>query len=226
MIKTLILSSKENVIEHLTNNIKRSVNTIITTFKFGNDIIDYIEQYKPEVIILDIDLQGINGIELFQKLKTKNSRAHKILFSNKNEDYIKVAAYDAGVDYFLTEKETDRVFRRKIIQIYDRLLNEKNQIYYNSLIIDTSRFQITYLDKHYTLPKKQFLIYALLCKHPGKVYSREEIYENVWKHKMQENSRTLDVHIREIRKSLPNNKIKTLSGVGYKVEDINREEFY
>jgi len=218
MINTLISSNRKNVLESLSANIEKSVNTKITTYKFGYESIYYIKKYNPQVIIIDIDLEDINGIELFQTLSDQNIQAYKILFSTKHEQYIELAAYDAGVDYFLTEIVSDEVFQKKIIQVYDGILDKKNRISYNSLIIDTSRFQIISSDKHYELPKKQFLIFALLCEQPGKVFTREEIYEKIWSSRISKNNRTVDVHIREIRKSLPNNNIKTFRGVGYKVE--------
>ena len=216
MIETVIVSDNTNLIEYLKTNVADSVITKIKTFSNGYESINYIENYTPSVIIIDIDLDDINGIEIFEKLSAKNIQAFKILYLTKHEDYIKLAAYDAGVDYILTDLISEKVFQKKLIQVYNRI-NNQDIIFYNSLIIDKSKFQINFLDKTYVLPKKQFLIFALLCNKPGTVYTREEIYKRIWQSKKAENNRTVDVHIREIRKIIPNNNIKTLRGVGYKV---------
>ena len=220
MTETVIVSNKTNLIEYLKTNVADSVKTRIKTFSNGYDSINYIENYTPSVIIIDIDLNDINGIEIFEKLCAKNIQAFKILYLTKHEDYIKLAAYDAGVDYILTDLISEKVFQKKLIQVYNRINNNQDIISYNSLIIDTSKFQINFLDKTYVLPKKQFLIFALLCNKPGTVFTREEIYERIWQSKKAENNRTVDVHIREIRKMIPNNNIKTFRGVGYKVAQL------
>ena len=218
MIETVIISNKKNVTEYLKTNVENSVNTIIKIFSSGFDSIKYIENYNPSVIISDIDLDDTNGIEIFEELSKKNIKSYKILYLNKYEDYIKLAAYDAGVDYIHVDKISAKVFQKKLIQVYNRINNNNhNIITYNSLIIDKSKFQIDSFEKTFLLPKKQFLIFALLCQQPGKVYTREEIYEKIWKEKKRKNNRTVDVHIREIRKAIPNNNIKTLKGLGYKV---------
>lgn len=218
MIETVIISNKKNVVEYLKTNVENSVNTIIKIFSNGFDSINYIENYNSSVIISDIDLDDTNGIEIFEELSKKNIKSYKILYLNKYEDYIKLAAYDAGVDYILFDKVSPKVFQKKLIQVYNRI-NNKNQniISCNSLTIDTLKFQIDSFEKTFFLPKKQFLIFALLCQQPGKVYTREEIYEKIWKTKKRKNNRTVDVHIREIRKAIPNNNIKTLKGLGYTV---------
>lgn len=218
MIETVIVSNKKNVTEYLKTNVENSVKTIIKIFSNGFDSINYIENYNPSVIISDIDLDDTNGIEIFEELSKKNIKSYKILYLNKYEDYIKLAAYDAGVDYILDDKVSPKVFQKKIIQVYNRISdNNQNIISCNSLIIDTSKFQIDSFEKTFLLPKKQFLIFALLCQQPGKVYTREEIYEKIWSTKKRKNNRTVDVHIREIRKAIPNNNIKTFKGLGYTV---------
>ena len=220
MIETVIVSDKTNLIEYLKTNVTDSIKTIVKTFSNGHESINYIENYTPSIIIIDIDLNDINGIEIFEKLSAKNIQAFKILYLTKHEDYIKLAAYDAGVDYILTDLISEKVFQKKLIQVYNRINNYQNIISYNSLIIDTSKFEIVFLDKTYVLPKKQFLIFALLCNKPGTVFTREEIYERIWGDKICKSNRTVDVHIREIRKKIPNNYIKTYRGIGYKVQEL------
>ena len=217
MIETVIVSNKKNVTEYLKTNVQNSLNTIIKIFSNGYDSINYIENYNPSVIISDIDVDDTNGIEIFEKLSAKNIQSFKILYLTKHEDYIKLAAYDAGVDYILTDLISGKVFQKKLIQVYNKINNNQNIISINSLIIDTSKFQIDSFEKTFLLPKKQFLIFSLLCQQPGKVYTREEIYEKIWKGEKHKNNRTVDVHIREIRKAIPNNNIKTYRGVGYTV---------
>lgn len=218
MIETVIVSNKKNVTEYLKTNVKNSVKTIIKIFSNGFDSINYIEKYNPSVVISDIDLDDTNGIEIFEELSEKNIKSYKILYLNKHEDYIKLAAYDAGVDYILDDKISSKVFQKKLIQVHKRISNNnQNIISCNSLIIDTSKFQIDSFEKTFLLPKKQFLIFALLCQQPGKVFTREEIYEKIWSTKKRKNNRTVDVHIREIRKAIPNNNIKTFKGLGYTV---------
>ena len=220
MINTLIISSNNQLVDYLEDIINSSIKTKITTCNNGYESLTYIQENKPDLMIVDIDLNDINGIELFQELQKKNITCHKILYSNKHEDYIEVAAYDSGVDDFVTDKIKKHVLQKKIIQIYSRLQKNKQLTYYNSLIIDRAKFIISDKNDDYFLPKKQFLMYALLCENPGNVFSREKIYRSVWGEEMPFNNRTVDVHIRQIRKILPNNNLTTYRGIGYKVASI------
>tara|TARA_B100001540_G_C15595905_1_gene546276 strand:+ start:17 stop:685 length:669 start_codon:yes stop_codon:yes gene_type:complete len=221
MFSVLIVTEKIEVLEFLSSNINKEINCRIIIKNRGAEIIDYITKELPDVIIVDINLDQTDGIQLFQKIKKKNLKIHKVLYSNKHENYIKIAAYESGVDDFITDKITSEVFRKKIKQIYERLnFNLNNELQYKSLIIDKAKFQILYENKKYILPKKQFLIYSLLCTRPGEIFTRDDIYKHVWETEMPDNNRTVDVHIRQIRKTLPQNNIITFRGIGYKVENL------
>jgi len=221
MFSVLIVTEKIEVLEFLSSNINKEINCRIIIKNRGAEIIDYITKELPDVIIVDINLDQTDGIQLFQKIKKKNLKIHKVLYSNKYENYIKIAAYESGVDDFITDKITSEVFRKKIKQIYERLnFNLNNELQYKSLIIDKAKFQILYENKKYILPKKQFLIYSLLCTRPGEIFTRDDIYKHVWETEMPDNNRTVDVHIRQIRKTLPQNNIITFRGIGYKVENL------
>ena len=130
MINTLITSSNNQLVDYLEDIINSSIKTKITTCNNGYESLTYIQESKPDLMIVDIDLNDINGIELFQELQKKNITSHKILYSNKHEDYIEVAAYDSGVDDFVTDKIKKHVLQKKIIQIYSRLQKNKQLTYY------------------------------------------------------------------------------------------------
>jgi len=225
MLNILITSNNILLIDYLKKNILESLegtpHKLIIKTK-PEEALGVFDTKEVAITIADINLVDINGIEFFYQLNNKNTNTHKIIFSDKYEDYIKSAAYDVGVDDFITDQITSAVLQKKITQIFNRLkkVNGK-QIYYNSLIIDKAKFLITHEEKRFTLPKKQFLIYALLCTSPGEVFTRDEIYNEVWNEEMPNNNRTVDVHIRQIRKIIPKNNIKTFRGIGYKVDVMN-----
>tara|TARA_B100001778_G_C18527325_1_gene601852 strand:+ start:553 stop:1239 length:687 start_codon:yes stop_codon:yes gene_type:complete len=228
MFKILIASKNSSLIDDLKTNILdalREIQIELIIKTSASEALSYFNTKKTELTIVDVNLDDINGIEFFQRIHTKNTiTTHKILLSNKYEDYIKAAAYDAGVDDFITDPITPAVFQKKIKQIFNRLKKDNGNgrlIHYNSLIIDKSKFLITYGDKKYILPRKQFLIFYLLCTNPGEVFTRDIIYKKVWEEEMPSNNRTVDVHIRQIRKIIPKNNVKTYRGIGYKVETIN-----
>ncbi len=226
MFNVLIVSNSDELIANLKSNILSALDsfqTKVVVKKSAIDALNFINQKELELIIADINLNDLNGIEFFSNnLRIDNTTTHKILVSDKHEDYIKAAAYDVGVDDFISDQISPSVLQKKIIQIFNRLnRNNRERIYYKSLVIDKSKFIITNEKQKYILPKKQFLIYALLCAKPGQVFSRDEIYYNVWKENMPRNNRSVDVHIREIRKSIPQNNLKTFRGIGYMVESAN-----
>jgi len=224
LMNILIATEKNCVSEFLTSHINRELAAKIHIKKNASDSIDFILTERPHIAIIDIDINEMNGIELCETLENESQKTYMMLFSDKDEDYIKIAAYEAGFDDFIKNPSHPKLFRKKLKRISERLTMENGEaknIRYNNLIIDKSKYIIQHKDISYTLPKKQFLIYSLLCEKPGKVFTREYIYEKVWKEKMDTTNRSVDVHIRGIRMAIPENNILTYRGIGYKVPITN-----
>ena len=219
-MKVLIVDDEQDTLEFLSYNLKQADFNVITCDN-GIDALNKIRSEKPDVAILDIMMPGIDGIEICQEIRDSgNNNIILVILSGKNENYTKMAAYKAGCNDFITKPINPKLLTNKIYGLLkikfspDDFKGTKN---INEYIIDYSSHTIKYMNKDILLPKKQFKIFCLLSSKPGKVFTRDEIYSKLWGVRVFVGSRTIDVHIRNIRQALGQNSIVTVKGVGYKV---------
>ena len=196
--------------------------------KNGEEALELNDAFLPTIVILDIMMDGIDGIELCKKLRKINPSIYILMLSASSDDYTKIKAYDAGCDDFVAKPMTMKLLINKIKAIKSRLnkslqIEENNSnptsnsiIEINDIRIDLDSYEVHVGDKKCELPKKQFELLVMLAKKPNKVFSREKIYNEIWGDSVV-GERTLDVHITRLRNRLGVNVIKSIKGVGYKI---------
>ena len=196
--------------------------------KNGEEALELNDAFLPTIVILDIMMDGIDGIELCKKLRKINPSIYILMLSASSDDYTKIKAYDAGCDDFVAKPMTMKLLINKIKAIKSRLnkslqIEENNSnptsnsiIEINDIRIDLDSYEVHVGDKKCELPKKQFELLVMLAKKPNKVFSRDKIYDEIWGDSVV-GERTLDVHITRLRNRLGVNVIKSIKGVGYKI---------
>ena len=196
----------------------------VFTFSVVNEqTINEIYKSHPDVILLDLNIENSDGIELCYQLKTENAlNSYIVLFTDHQEEYIQVEAFKAGADDYIIKPINPRVLLKRIKALLKRkLLNPKTEkpkiLSYNHLKIDRESYLVYSDGEKISLPRKEFEMLFLLINKPQKVFSREEIFQKIWKENVTTNPRIIDVHIRKIREKLGENIIKTIKGVGYQL---------
>ena len=196
----------------------------VFTFSVVNEqTINEIYKSHPDVILLDLNIENSDGIELCYQLKTENAlNSYIVLFTDHQEEYIQVEAFKAGADDYIIKPINPRVLLKRIKALLKRkLLNPKTEkpkiLSYNNLKIDRESYLVYSDGEKISLPRKEFEMLFLLINKPQKVFSREEIFQKIWKENVTTNPRIIDVHIRKIREKLGENIIKTIKGVGYQL---------
>lgn len=178
-----------------------------------------IGRIQPRIIVSEVDLPDGDGISLFLELRKQKefNKVALILISEKKDSYIQVMAYEAGVDDYFIKPLNKRLFAARLKSL-QRRLDGPNAVSKNpDLYINRDKFIIEYKGREITLPRKEFEILSLLFNHKGIVFNRDKIKEVVWATKANGvNSRTVDVHIKNIRELIGPRFIKTVKGVGYK----------
>ena len=172
------------------------------------------------IIIMDHVNDDFDAIEASNIIRETNTLTYIIIRSNSNENFLKIAAYNNGCNDFVSFNLSAHILFKKIKTIVDFIFNEtKENIIYNEFNISLIKRTIlnTITNEIIELPNKQFELLVELCSNPGKVFKREFLYKKIWGGELFAGNRTLDVHIRALRSTLPNNYIKTIKGVGYKV---------
>ena len=216
--KILIVDDEPDIIEILKYNLDKE-GYDVKSANNGKKAVEKAKKYIPDIIILDVMMPEMDGIEACQELKkiSKLSNTRIIFLSARGEDFTQIAAFDAGADDYVTKPVKPKILIKKISSISKRINNNlSNVLDLGDIKIDKESYLITINKEDISLPRKEFELLYLLASKPGKVFSRDEIMAKVWGTQVIVGDRTIDVHIRKLREKIGDKCIKTIKGVGYK----------
>jgi len=223
-VKILVVDDEPDILDFLKYNLVKEGFDVVTASN-GKDGIKEAKRFQPDLIILDIMMPKMDGVEVCRQLRNDPDFERTIItfLTAREEDYSQIAALDVGGDDYITKPIRPRVFIsrvRALLRRYERGNEENvpNVLEVGDLIIDRDRVCVTKGDEVIELAKKEFELLHLLVSKPGKVFSREEIFNKVWGTDVIVGNRTIDVHIRKLREKIGGNYIKTIKGIGYKFE--------
>ncbi|MGB2116867.1 MAG: response regulator transcription factor [Flavobacteriaceae bacterium] len=219
-IKILLVDDEPDILEIVGYNLK-SEGYAVKTASNGLEAIETGKTFKPHLIILDVMMPEMDGIEACERLRKLPELNHSIItfLTARGEDYSQVAGFDAGADDYITKPVKPKVLVSKVKALLRRLSSgaaDNNQIELDGLIIDRDEYKVICNGNEMVLPRKEFELLSLLATKPGKVFKREEILDEVWGNEVVVGGRTIDVHIRKLREKIGDDKFKTIKGVGYK----------
>ena len=221
--KILLVDDEQDILEFLSYNLKKEGFVVFTSTN-GKEALIVAKKENPDLIILDVMMPGMDGIETCRELREipglKNSMI--AFLTARNEDYSQIAGFDVGADDYINKPIKPRVLISRIKALLrragtvDSTITEKVET--GGIRIDRERYVIMKGDTEISLPKKEFELLALLASKPGKVFTREVILDKVWGGDVVVGDRTIDVHIRKLREKIGDDFIKTIKGIGYKFE--------
>lgn len=222
MAKILIVDDEPDILTLIKYNLESDGHTTYTASN-GKDAIDLARKIQPDLILLDVMMPEMDGIETCEKIRNEAHLKDIIIafLTARNEDYSQIAGFDAGADDYISKPVKPKVLLSRINALLRRAKAEilsEEPANTHSLIIDREKYIVLKNDQEIILPKKEFELLALLHSKPGKVFSREEILENVWGKDIVVGDRTIDVHIRKLREKIGEELIRTVKGVGYKFD--------
>ena len=212
-----------DIIEFLQYNLKRE-GYLVVSASDGRQGLQVADDEKPDLILLDIMMPELDGVETCRQLRQKKEFANiPIAFlTARDEDFSQITALDVGGDDYITKPIKPRVLLSRINALLRR--SERNNdddqetIEVHDLVIDRQKVLVFRNDESIELPRKEFEILWLLASKPGRVFTREEIFDRVWGSDVIVGNRTIDVHIRKLRERLGETYIKTMKGIGYKFD--------
>ena len=224
-IRILLVDDDPDVIEIIRFNLHQEGYSI-STASDGEKAIEEADREVPHLIIMDVMMPNMDGIEACGLLREDPRFKETIIMflTARGEDYSHVAAFDAGADDYVTKPVKPKILVSKVKALLRRLREEdKNQekLQIGKLIIDREEYQVTFDGKVFSLPRKEFELLFLLASKPEKVIKREKIMEIVWGSEVVVGDRTIDVHIRKLREKIGDKYFKTVKGVGYKFVPLN-----
>ena len=220
----LVVDDEPDILEFITYNLEKE-GYKVSTANDGLKAIQEAEHTPPDLILLDIMMPKLDGVEVCQRLRRNTELDHTIIafLTARNEDFTLIAALDAGGDDFINKPIRPRVLLSRInalLRRNERVGRDSNaqQLDFGDLQIDKEKVQVYVRDESIDLARKEFELLLLLVSRPGKVFSRDEIFRKVWGRDVIVGNRTIDVHIRKLREKIGETFIKTVKGIGYKFE--------
>ena len=220
-IKILCVDDEPDILEILKYNLSNEGYNVSTAAD-GKSAIKLAYNISPNLIIMDIMMPRMDGIEACEKLRSNEKFNDTIIMfpTARGEDYSHVAAYDAGADDYVTKPVKPKVLVSKVKGLLRRLkkviAKDINEIVFDDIKIDREKYKVYISNNVLNLPRKEFELLYLLASKPDKVYKREKIMETVWGSEVVVGDRTIDVHIRKLREKIGDKYFKTIKGVGYK----------
>jgi len=218
--KILVVDDDPDIVEILSYNLSLAGYEIKSAVN-GKEAIKKAKSYIPEIILLDIMMPEMDGIEVCSKIKELSSLSNTlvIFLSARNDDFTQIAAFDAGGDDYISKPVKPKILLKKINSILKRMSSNKTEsdvIDLGGIIINRNTYSVIKGNKELTIPRKEFELFYLLASKPGNVFTRDEIMTNVWGSEVIVGDRTIDVHIRKLRGKIGDSYFKTIKGVGYK----------
>jgi two-component system alkaline phosphatase synthesis response regulator PhoP len=223
-IKILIVDDEEDIVEILKYNLEKEGYEIETAFD-GLEAIEKAESFEPNLIILDIMMPKMDGIEVCEKLRADKKFENTVIafLTARSESFTQITALEMGGDDFINKPIKPSVLRARVKALLRRFIGGSDDkdaelTVFGELEIFPEEFKIRISGDEMILAKKEFDLLMLLVSKPGKVFKRSEILKKVWGNDVIVGDRTIDVHIRKLREKIGNHFIYTLKGVGYKFD--------
>ncbi|CAN5921489.1 response regulator transcription factor [soil metagenome] len=217
--KILVVDDDEDIIELLQYNLRREGYEVAVASN-GQKALEIAEVFGPDILLLDVMmpvLDGITACRLFRE-NPRFKEAHIIFLTARAEEFSEVAAFDAGADDFISKPIKPRALRSRLAALVRRGVHQPEPVQVidiGNLRIDRSSFLVYKGEERITLPKKEFELLSFLATTPDRVFSREELLNNIWGTDVFVVARTVDVHIRKVREKIGEEHIRTVKGVGY-----------
>jgi len=219
-IRILLVDDEPDILEIVGYNLSSEGYQVFTATN-GIKAIAAAKKHLPHLIILDVMMPEMDGIEACQKIRSYPELSESIItfLTARGEDYSQMAGYEAGADDYITKPIKPKVLVSKVkalLRRFKETKKEESHIQLGDLVINREEYKIILNNIEMVLPRKEFELLSLLASKPGKVFKRDEILDKVWGNEVIVGGRTIDVHIRKLREKIGDDKFKTVKGVGYK----------
>lgn len=221
-IKILLVDDEKDILEIVGYNLSQE-GYQISTASNGKEAIAKAKKELPQLIILDVMMPEMDGIEACENIRKIPELQNTIItfLTARSEDYSQVAGFDAGADDYIAKPIKPKVLVSKVKALLRRLKDDTKTtttLNVGNIEINREEYKIINNGQEIILPRKEFELFYLLATKPGKVFTREEILDKVWGNEVVVGGRTIDVHIRKLREKMGDDFFKTIKGVGYKIE--------
>lgn len=219
MAKILIIEDEKSIQQMIEYDLTQLGYHVETA---NDGLIGYQKASKGEfdIVILDLMLPGMKGLDIAQKLKAAKNKAYIIMLTAMDEEFQKIEGFEKGADDYMTKPFSPRELSARIKAVLRRetASNKEEILMYDQLELNLLSYEATFQGKPLKLTLKEFELLAYLMKNKGLVISRDQLLRSLWGYAYDGDTRVVDVHIFKLRDKIdPQAKmIKTVRGIGYK----------
>jgi two-component system phosphate regulon response regulator PhoB len=227
----LIVEDEVAIVTMLRYNLEREGFKVYTTGD-GEEAITMVKEYMPDIIILDWMLPSKTGVEICKELRWNNDTKNIpiIMLSARGEEGDRIRGLDSGADDYMVKPFSPSELIARIKAVFRRLrpsLSEQ-KMEFSGIEMDIAGHKVTRNNEEVHLSPTEFGLLHYLMEHPGRVFSREQLLDSVWGHDIYVELRTVDVHIRRLRKALDYDGnqpdlIRTVRSAGYSLDKLPEE---
>ncbi len=220
--KILVVDDEPDILELLEYNLVKAGYSV-TVAEDGEEAVKKAKKLIPDLILMDIMMPKVDGVEASRMIREipELAETYIIFLTARVEEYSEVAAFNVGADDYIIKPIKPRALMSRIAALFRRERKKQpsqDQLNIGDLVIDKVSYTVIRGEEVINLPKKEFELLFFLASHPNVVYSREDLLQNIWGTDVYVLARTVDVHIRKVREKIGDGYIKTVKGVGYKLD--------
>lgn len=221
----LLVDDDPDILQMISYNVEKEGYTVYCAAD-GEEGITLAKKVKPDLVLLDVMMPKMDGIEVCQVIRENADIEQPIIafLTSRSEDYSQIAGFKAGGDDYITKPIRPRVLISRIEALLRRKHKDEQEVLNDGqqarVVLDRERFLLLLENKEIQLPKKEFELLELLLSRPGKVFTRDQILSSVWGDETIVGERTIDVHIRKLREKIGDDYIRTIKGVGYTYNEV------
>lgn len=217
--RILLVDDETDILEFVGYNLQKEGYEVFTATN-GADAIKVALEHRPHLILLDMMMPVMDGAQTCRAIRENDElRDTMVVFlSALGEEEQQIAGFNVGADDYITKPIKMKVLVSRVNAILKRIDAEVPSQQQDDITIDHDRHVVICKGREIVMPRKEFLLLDMLHSVPGKLFTREEIYHQVWGTDVVVGDRTIDVHIRKLRQKIGDNHISTIKGIGYKYE--------
>ena len=220
-LKILVVDDEPDILEFIAYNLKKE-GYAVSTAENGKEAVNEAEKDIPHLILLDVMMPEMDGIEACRVLRGKNEFDNTLIafLTARSEEFTQIAGFEVGADDYINKPIKPRLLVSRIKALLRRYRTETEDpnIEVGGIEIDKEQYVVRLGKREFALPKKEFELLYLLASKPGKVFKRDEILNKIWGREVIVGDRTIDVHVRKLREKIGDDTIKTVKGIGYKFD--------
>jgi two-component system alkaline phosphatase synthesis response regulator PhoP len=227
--KILVVDDEQSIVTLLQFNLEQAGFNVVAAYD-GMSALELAQREKPQLIILDLMLPELNGLDVCKKLRQDNITTPILMLTARDDEFDKVLGLELGADDYLTKPFSPReviarvkaILRRTQMSTADQAPIRRIQI--GDLEIIEENYEVFYHGEPLELTPKEFELLLYMAKHAGRVMTREQLLNAIWNYDFVGDTRIVDVHISHLRDKIKAPYIKTVRGLGYKLEGLDKRE--